>query len=201
MENDKKIHEPKKSRRDFVKKSALFTGGAMLLPNMQKLLNEKIGINYETVNSATHADIGRVDRALTSDERQYFQNMVNNIYNDFISIVADGRNMSKEMVDSIGQGRVWTAKDAQGIGLVDVIGSLDDAIKIAAYKADIKEYSIKSLPKMKSPSERILQNLNGIESSYLKSKLGKNYLYFEQLERIQRLEGTQMLLPYDIKID
>ena len=176
-------------------------GVFMLLPNMQKLMNDKIGITYESVNSSKKADIGRVDRPLSADERQYFQNMVNKIYDDFLTRVSIGRNITKEIVDSIGQGRVWTATDAKNIGLVDVIGGLDKAIEIAAFKAGISDYGIKNLPKVLSPIERIAKNLNGMETSYIKSKLGKNYGLFQSIEKLNNLEGIQMMLPYEIKID
>lgn len=176
-------------------------GVFMLLPNMQKLLNEKIGIHYESVNSSKHADIGRIDRPLSENERAYFQNMVNKIYDDFLSRVSSGRGLTKEMVDSIGQGRVWTAKDAMNIGLVDVLGGLDDAIDIAAFKAGIKDYSIKAYPEIVPPLEQLLQSMNKTETRFIKSKLGKNYRYFQLLEKVQNLEGVQMLLPYDIKIE
>ena len=176
-------------------------GVFMLLPNMQKLMNDKIGITYESVNSSKKSDIGRVDRPLSADERQYFQNMVNKIYDDFLTRVSIGRNITKELVDSIGQGRVWTATDAKNIGLVDVIGGLDKAIEIAAFKAGISDYGIKSLPKALSPIERINKSLNGMETSYIKSKLGKNYDFFQSIEKLNNLEGIQMLLPYEIKID
>jgi protease-4 len=168
---------------------------------MQKLMNDKIGITYESVNSSKKADIGRVDRPLSADERQYFQNMVNKIYDDFLTRVSIGRNITKEIVDSIGQGRVWTATDAKNIGLVDVIGGLDKAIEIAAFKAGISDYGIENLPKVLSPIERIAKNLNGMETSYIKSKLGKNYGLFQSIEKLNNLEGIQMMLPYEIKID
>ena len=176
-------------------------GVFMSLPNMQKLLNDKIGVTYESVNSAKKADIGRIDRALSADERQYFQNMVDKIYDDFLTRVSDGRGLSKERVDSIGQGRVWTAIDAQKIGLVDVIGGLDKAIEIAAFKAGIEEYGIKSLPKVLSPIEKLSKSLNGMETSFIKSRLGSNYGFFQTMERLNKLEGIQMLLPCEIKID
>lgn len=176
-------------------------GVFMLLPNMQKLLNDKIGIQYESVNSSEHADIGRLDRPLSESDRAYFQNMVDKIYDDFLTRVSEGRGLTKAMVDSIGQGRVWTAEDAKKIGLVDVLGGLEDAIRIAAFKAGIEDYSIKNYPELVSPVEQILQNMSKTETKWIQNKLGKNYRYFKMLERVQNLQGTQMLLPYDIKID
>jgi protease-4 len=174
-------------------------GVFMILPNMKQLLNEKIGIHYESVNSNKYSDIGRIDKPLSEDEQAYFQALVDNIYEDFIVRVAEGRDMSKEIVDSIGQGRVWTAESALEIGLVDVLGGLEDAIQIAADKAGMDNYGIIQLPRVKNPFEKLFGGMN-MESRILSERLGKHYEHFRMLEKLEKLEGVQMLMPYSLNI-
>ncbi|MGY3211599.1 signal peptide peptidase SppA [Mucilaginibacter sp. HD30] len=87
-----------------------------ILPNMQKLLNDKLGITFDNVKTGKYADMGSVDRPLTPEERAILQAQVNRGYFDFTKAVADGRHKTREYIDSIGQGRVWTGEQAIKIG-------------------------------------------------------------------------------------
>ena len=107
------------------------------------------------------------------------------------------KNMTKEQVDSIGQGRVWSAKDAVEIGIVDEIGSIQDAIDEAAKLADIQDYKLIELPKVKNFMEQIFDNL---ETSIKMKKYGVLYDTYEQINNLQYLQGIQALMPYQIDI-
>ena len=96
-----------------------------VVPNAQGLMNNKLGITFDRVKTNEHADLMSVFKPLTAQERDIIQIGVEKIYDDFITKVAEGRGMTKEQVDSIGQGRVWMGLDALKIGLVDEIGGLD----------------------------------------------------------------------------
>jgi protease IV len=153
-----------------------------LLFNSQKLLNNKLGITIDTVNTNAHADFGTALRPLTADERLVMQNSVERVYDDFISKVASGRNKSKAEIDSIGQGRVWSGTEALKLGLVDELGGLDKAIAVAAKLANMSTYRIFNLPKQKDPLERIMTDISGeVESKLLKEELGQSYRYIKQL--------------------
>lgn len=170
-----------------------------VLMNSQKLLNDKLGITIDGVKFGKYSDLGRIDRPLNPDEEAIIQHAVDYIYDDFISKVAQGRNMSKASIDSIGQGRVWSGIDAKRIGLVDVLGGLNDAINIAAKKAKLEEYRVISLPEMKGPFEMLAKHF-GDEASmfFMKRELGENFHYYQKLQSAVKRSGIQARLEYDI---
>lgn len=172
-----------------------------VLFNGQKLLNNTLGITIDTVKTNTYSDIGSVYRPLSPIERNYIQRSVENVYDVFVKRVADGRKISNNQVDSIGQGRVWSGLDAKKIGLVDVLGGLETAISIAAKKAQIKEYKLVSLPKQKDPFKEAIAHLTGeAESAIIKKELGVNYKYYKSLQNISGYSGIQARMPFEIDI-
>ena len=172
-----------------------------VLYNGQKLLNNKMGIFVDTVKTARFADIGSVFRPLSAAERDLIQEEVENIYDDFISKVAEGRKMSKAQVDSIGQGRVWSGADAMRIGLIDEFGGLEKAIEIAAKKAKLKEYRISNLPKQEEPIEMLMKELSGdIKSAWVKAELGENFRFYEHLNKLLKYQGILSRMEYDVEI-
>lgn len=107
-----------------------------LVPDFKKTLNDKLHVNVTPVNSNKHADMYSMMRPLDNAEVTYMQATVEQIYDRFLDIVADGRGMRKSTVDSIAQGRVWTGSQALELGLVDAIGTIDNAIIHAALLVD-----------------------------------------------------------------
>ena len=108
-----------------------------ILPNTENMFREKLGVTFDRVNTNSNSDLGSITRSLSNKEYKVIQQGVDEIYDDFITKVADGRKkLSKAEVDSIGQGRVWTGKDALKLGLVDELGGLEDALNAQqiAYK-------------------------------------------------------------------
>src|SRR3989338_5846754 len=87
-----------------------------VVPNAQGLFNNKLGITFDVAKTNKHADIMTIFKPLSAEEKDIIQIGVEKIYDDFIGKVAEGRGMTKEQVDSIGQGRVWLALDAKKIG-------------------------------------------------------------------------------------
>jgi protease-4 len=173
-----------------------------VLMNAEKLINNKLGIMVDTVKTNRFADIGTPLRALTPLERDIIQNGVNEIYLDFITKVAEGRGMKVADVDSIGQGRVWSGEDALEIGLVDKLGGIGDAIKIAANMAKLENYRIVEFPVQKDPMQAIMEELTGKgEEVFLKHRLGQYYEYVKDVEELMRMEGVQARLPYQLYID
>ena len=110
-----------------------------MVPNLQKTLRDKVGINVDVVRTNASADMGSVVRPLSTDERTYLQNQVERTYRTFVDHVADGRNMTFDQVDAIGQGRVWLGVNARENGLVDGFGGLSDALALAVDRAGIGE--------------------------------------------------------------
>jgi protease-4 len=173
-----------------------------VLFNAQKMLNNKLGITVDTVKTNRFADLGMPLRPLTEVEREIVQNSVNDIYFDFIGKVAEGRGMTTAEIDSIGQGRVWSGKDALRIGLVDVLGGIDDAVKIAANMAGLEDYRVIELPEEKDPMEQFVKEITGEgQEALLKARLGNYYTYMKDVEDLMNMKGVQARLPYTIYID
>jgi protease-4 len=169
----------------------------------EELMHDKLGINIETVSTNKYGDLGTFDRALTDSEKAILIASVDKIYGTFKERVATGRNMSIEMVDSLGQGRVWSGKDALDRGLVDVLGGLDDAIEIAKNMAGLDDdYSVVEYPKLEDPIARLIKELGGdIETRMIKNKLGEFSRYVDLLEKTKSMQGFQTRLEYDLVID
>ena len=129
-----------------------------MIPNMQNFYKSNFGITVDTVKTNTYADMG-TSRKLSTFEKNKVQESVKNIYSTFISRVSDGRDMTTEDVDAIGQGRVWSGYDAKDIGLVDLYGGLETAIVIAAELAEVDDYRVISLPKIEDPLTKIMKDL------------------------------------------
>jgi protease-4 len=172
-----------------------------MLFNLENMMKNKLGITTDRVKTNSYADLGSLTRALTTNERDIIQNQVERIYDTFITNVSEGRNMTKSAVDSIGQGRVWTGEDAKELGLVDVLGGLEDAIDIAAEMANLESYRIKNLPKLKNPFEEIIENLGGqVTTKLVKNELGESYEYYQQLNEVMQMENMQMRMPMQFEI-
>jgi protease IV len=178
-----------------------------LIPNAQKLLNDKLGIEFEYVGTGKHSDIGRIDRDMTLEEREYIESIIDKIYDTFLSRVAEGRKMTKEQVHEVAQGRVWTGVMAKEVGLVDELGGLEKAIEIAAKEANITEYKLKEYPKVKDQLELIVNKMSGNTSFQSKVKEMAKYTGFEsyahylsEFEKFGRKHSVQAIMPFDISV-
>lgn len=173
-----------------------------VLMNAQKMMNNKLGIMIDTAKTNRFADLGTPFRPLTSLEREIVQNGVNEIYEDFITKVGQGRGMTTAQVDSIGQGRVWSGEDALENGLVDLLGGIDDAVEIAANMAEVENYRVVEYPAQKDPIEQMIKEISGQgEEVFLKHRLGQYYEYVKDVEDLMKMEGVQARLPYQLYID
>ena len=172
-----------------------------LVPNAGKLMEQKLGISTETVNTNKNSDFPSVYRPMNIYEKEVMQLSIEKVYSDFISKVSSGRKMTIAGVDSIGQGRVWSGTDAMKLGLVDEAGGLRASIEEAGRLAGVETYSIRELPVAEDPLTKILSQLSGeIRTSILKNELGEYKRYFDEIREIKNLSGIQARLPYFIEI-
>ncbi len=172
-----------------------------LIPNAGKLLEQKIGINTETVKTNENSDFPSIYRPMNVYEKEVMQKNIEKIYSDFVTKVASGRDMNFESVDSIGQGRVWSGTSCLKIGLVDEIGGLNDAIKGAAELAETETYSIRELPVAEDPYTMLLKQMSGdVKMNILKKEIGETFGFYRELLEIRDLTGIQARLPYFIEI-
>ena len=132
-----------------------------LIPSVGNAIRKNLKVNIESVGSSSHVDMMSGMRKLTDDEVEYVQKQIEKIYDDFTGLVSNGRGISKDSVDAIGQGRVWAGADALNIGLADCKGGLQDAIDYAANKVGLtkKDYRISRYPVVKEVS--LFQMLSG----------------------------------------
>lgn len=173
----------------------------------EELIKDKIGLATSTVKTNEHSDFGGgyplpipvSDRPMTEYEKGVMQAHIEQGYDTFLSRVSEGRGMSKEDVHEIAQGRVWTGEDAMKIGLVDVFGGLEDAVRLAAEKAGLENYRIAELPAQKNPFELILNNLSAsVKENVLRTELGGWYEWYQNHKALLTTQGVMARIPYDI---
>ena len=172
-----------------------------MFPNPHKLITDKLKLKVETVKSNKHADLGSMFRPYSADERAIMQGYINRGYATFIKRCADGRGMSTADIEAVAQGRVWTGEMAKELGLVDLLGDIELAKKIAAEKAGIENYTLIGYPKQASTLDMFL---NQAKTNYIETRIGKvasefrNELYLiNNLEQMNRLQAR---LPYEIHL-
>ena len=175
----------------------------MMLFNMEKFLEEKIGITHDVVKTGEFSDIFTVTRSLNEAERAIFQQSTNEGYEDFTSKVAKARNMSIADVKKIASGRVWTGLQAKENGLVDEIGGLEKAIALAAEAAEITEdYKLRYYPAKKDFLEQIKEELGGgLEEKMLQKQTGDLYPIAKQIKSLKNYQGVQARLPFEITFE
>jgi len=173
-----------------------------MIPNAGELMNDKLGITDDVVSTNANSDLLSVTRPLTTFERNKLQAYIERGYDTFIGRVADGRAMTKEQVDEIGQGRVWASSNAREIGLVDLYGGVTDAIKLAAAMSKLEDYRITKLPKLRDPLEELLKDLTGdARSLFLKTELGEQYKLYRQLKDVVNSKGILARMPFDVTFE
>ncbi|TPG72051.1 signal peptide peptidase SppA [Hymenobacter nivis] len=183
-----------------------------VLPNIQPLLADKLGITVDRVTTGKFSDLPTITRALSDYEKKTMQHSVDLIYADFTSKAALGRHMPVERLRRLASGRVWSGAEAKANGLVDVLGDYEDALKIAAARAHLvaDDYDVQRLPRRKSGLEALLARFGvGDEAeaaadarvqAALKTKLGPLYPAYAQYQKLLTMSGVQARLPYDLEI-
>ena len=173
-----------------------------MIPNMGKLFNEKLGITTDVVKTNKNSDLLSVMRPMTEYERALMQQNIEDGYDLFISHVAEGRKMTKEQVDEIGQGRVWSGGNAKEIGLIDEFGGLQEAIELAAEIEGLENYRTVQLPAQLDPFQQMFKaGTDNVRTWFLKNQLGENYRYYEFLKKSSEMNGIFARMPYDLNIN
>ena len=173
-----------------------------LVPNFKGLLNNKLGVNIDEVNTGKYSSLmSNPEKPLTAEERAIIQAEVNNTYTTFMTRVANGRNKTIAQVDSIGQGRVWTGQQAVELGLVDRIGNLKTAVRAAASKAKIDNYQVVEYPAKTDAFANILSSSKDkIKMWMIGEELGEYQKYLLDIRKNLKHTGIQARIPYQIEI-
>lgn len=173
-----------------------------LMFNAEKALNNKLGITIDVAKTNPSADMGMPFRAVSSTERTKIMRSIEQVYSTFVNHVADGRNMTFDSVDAIGQGRVWTGNDGNRIGLVDEIGGLKYAIAVAADKAEcLDDYMVRESMGEPTGLAALLSSLEAhISDRKMRKEMGAMYDEYRSLRALMENEGVQALaLPIEIR--
>lgn len=174
-----------------------------MIPYTEKMLKNKLGITFDRESTNNHS-VMTTNRKLTKKELSIIQKSVDDIYTRFKEVVSEGRNISKEQINNIARGRVWTGKDAKDIGLVDQLGGLKDAINFAAEKANIKNKKVLYYPNIEEdPIAELIEQFNEqeIKTKNNHFEVPESILkYYHELKNVESMQGIQMRLPYEINI-
>ena len=171
------------------------------IPNMKELMNDKLGVTTDVVKTNKHADIYSVFDPLDPQERLFIQKSVDDAYENFISLVAEGRNKSYDEIDAIAGGRVWGATDALELGLIDMFGGMKKSIEVAAEMAGLENYRIQSLPKLDDPLTALMKELTGgARMKAMEKELGRDYIHYKNIQNIREMRGLQSIVPFDIEL-
>lgn len=173
-----------------------------MLPN-GKNLADNMGINAEQVVTNKNAVTYSFFEPLNTEQRRFIKEGILDIYDLFSKRVAEGRNLTREQVETIAQGRVWTGADAVKNGLVDELGGLDLALKYAAEAADIQDYKIKEFPVFEKNLDKMLEDLGlaKAKETILAEELGEeNYKLLKEVKRLSQKKGAQLSFPFSTEI-
>lgn len=170
--------------------------------NVEELLNNKLGVTSDVVNTGSYSDFMNPARKMTEAERMIVQSSVEDGYETFIKRVAEGRKMHPDSVKSVASGRVWTGAQAKERGLVDVLGGLEATIKIAAERIKAGEdYRVVYYPTQKKWFETLFEDFgNTVKSSWIKAELGDYYPTYLKVQKLKNYKGVQVRMPQDIVI-
>lgn len=174
-----------------------------MLFNFSELLEDKLGITNDEVSTGEFSGMLTVTRSLTDAEKSIIQKSVEQNYETFIKKAAEGRGMSIEDLKAVASGRVWTGVQAKENGLVDVLGSFEDAIQIAADKANISDdYKVRYYPERKPFFEKLMEDFGAqAKTEMIKNEVGELYPYIKSIEKLKNLRGVQARMPFEMEIN
>ena len=172
-----------------------------MFPTAQKLLKDKVGLDFDVVKTNRMADFGELSRPFRPEEETVLQNYVNEGYALFLKRCADGRGVAIEDIANIAEGRVWSGSKAKEIGLVDELGDLDKAVGIAAQRAGLKDYCVKSYPECGDFIEKLMdKDKEDYMETMAREALGGYYNSVRLIRNIVNGDHIQARLPYELNI-
>jgi protease-4 len=170
-----------------------------MIPNPQALLKDKLGIRFDTVRTGEYSAAFSPFFEWSEAEHKAMQVRTDDYYDLFLTHVSTARDMSKDDVHKVAQGRIWSGDRAVKNGLVDRLGSLDDAINSAAALAQITEYKTAEYPRVLNPLNRLLMEISGEEVSiadrYVDSRLEKKVPHYREIQSLLRMTEPTARLP------
>jgi protease-4 len=174
-----------------------------IIPNIGQMMENKLGVTFDEVELHEHAAMG-INKNFDALEATKIQQAIDKIYLSFKSVVAKGRKMNLDSVESIAQGRVWSGARAKELKLVDEIGGLKEAIAYTAKSNSLEAANYFFYNKRKSEFAMLMEEFSSedakssIEEKYFKSKLGSYAKYYDMLKSFESIRGAQMRMVYQI---
>jgi protease-4 len=169
--------------------------------DMSDFLGDKLGITFDEVKTGEFGERFTVTRPLTEREKDIWQRDIEKHYDTFTRKAAEGRAVSQEEIKKIASGRVWTGAQAKERQLVDVLGSFDDAVKIAAEAAGVADdYTVRYYPRVKPFFEELMYQLEENSTAKASAELGDLQIWYKQLKKLKTYEGTQARMPFELQI-
>lgn len=174
-----------------------------IIPSAQELLNDKLGITFDTVKTGPYANGISLAYDITPAEGAKIQLMTERTYEAFLERVSKARKMTRDEVHEIAQGRVWTGRQGLEVGLVDRLGTLEDAISAAASLAKLEKYRTSDYPKIKDPLMQLIEDLSsGQFSTLIENQISQKIPFIELLNTKKfGPENIQALMPYKTTLD
>ena len=170
-----------------------------IIPNAADLF-DKMDLTTDVVKTNKYSDIGDLSRPMRNDEKALIQGTVEHFYDVFLTRCSEGRGMTKEEIDKVGQGRIWTGEQALEIGLVDELGDVDRAIEVAAELAGLTDYDVRTVVGSSDPfMDYLKKRIGEVKSSAVKDALGSDYELYNTIRTIKHTSGIQARLPFDIE--
>lgn len=177
-----------------------------MIPSLEKMMDEKIGITFDTVKTGEFAIGINPFMDISEKEGKILQESTEEFYEIFLKRVADGRGMTRDEAHKVAQGRVWPGLKAEELDLVDAMGGLEDALAAAAEKAGLEKYRVSEYPVTKEPLEQLIDEFMGNKETrfngqaVMKDKLGEMFPYYNYLKEIKELKGVQARIPFIVDI-
>ncbi|MGL4852657.1 MAG: signal peptide peptidase SppA [Phocaeicola sp.] len=169
-----------------------------VIPNVSKLVN-KLGVTFDGVqtNKMSNMEMDILLSGMDPAERALMQGHVDRGYELFVKRCAEGRGMTTEAIKAIAEGRVWTGNAALKNGLIDGLGSLNDAIIVAAEKANLTNYDVAEYPAKKDFATKLLENfdLEVVVNKVAQNYLGEQYSLLKDVKKAQEMRGIQAIMP------
>jgi protease-4 len=173
-----------------------------LLFNTETFFKDKLGVTFDRVNTNANSDFPAATHEMSPFQKQVLQKQTERIYAQFTSKAAAGRKLPIDSLRAIAGGRVWTGTQGKALGLVDQLGGLDDAVKLAAQSAKLKagDYRLKYQPRQKPFFEQLMSSFSDDQETRVQAQLGELAPYVKYLKKLKTLEGVQMRMPFEMEI-
>lgn len=174
-----------------------------MIPYFKDVAN-KNGLSSHAVTTNANSNMFSPINGISAGGLAMMNRSVEQTYKRFVYFVTENRKKSFEQIDEIGGGRVWSGTRAKEIGLVDELGTLNDAVKFAASKAKVKDFQVTSYPKKVNKFEQIFKSMDEdqISTRIIKNKMGEeNFQMFQQITNPKLKSGVMMEMPFQIKFD